>query len=160
MGGLDRATCTEPRPTDTQWRHKSKKSENLGWCGRQNMLRPYLQIWEWVLIFGRAVKAISSPCVRSPCLTLLSNSSCTNLEQHQFFWVPKKVHLKALRLSKYTVNKVSLYWVKVYKVQIYSIVFMIKISFWKMLCMFWGLRRGILFMLDFDPPWHKAFMLW
>ena len=36
----------EPRTTDAQWRHKSKKSENLGWCGRQNMLRPYQKIWE------------------------------------------------------------------------------------------------------------------
>ena len=35
-------------------------------CGRQNLLRPYLQIWEWELIFGRAVKAISSSGVRSP----------------------------------------------------------------------------------------------
>ena len=34
---------------------------------RQNMLWPYLKIWEWELIFGRAVKAISSPGVRSPC---------------------------------------------------------------------------------------------
>ena len=56
------------RTTDTQWRHRSKKSENLGRCGRQNMLRPYLKIWEWELIFGRAVKAISSPGVRSPCI--------------------------------------------------------------------------------------------
>ena len=31
-----------------------------------DMLRPYLKIWEWELIFGRAVKAISSPGVRSP----------------------------------------------------------------------------------------------
>ena len=38
------------RTTDTQWRHKSKKSENLGPCGRQNMLRPYLKIWD--LIFA------------------------------------------------------------------------------------------------------------
>ena len=30
------------------------------------MLRPYLKIWNWELIFGRAVKAISSPGVRSP----------------------------------------------------------------------------------------------
>ena len=29
-----------PRTTDTQWRHYLKKSENLGQCGRQNMLRP------------------------------------------------------------------------------------------------------------------------
>jgi hypothetical protein len=30
------------------------------------MLRQYLKIWEWKLIFGHAVKAISSPGVRSP----------------------------------------------------------------------------------------------
>ena len=59
-----------PRTTDTQWRNKSKKSENLGRCGRQNMLRPYLKIWEWEWIFGRSVKAISSPGVRSPWITL------------------------------------------------------------------------------------------
>ena len=29
------------------------------------MLQPYLKIWDWDLIFGRAVKAISSPGVRS-----------------------------------------------------------------------------------------------
>ena len=49
-----------PRTTDTQWRHKWKKYEILGRCGRQNMLRPYLKIWEWEWIFGCAVKAISS----------------------------------------------------------------------------------------------------
>lgn len=59
--------CNQSRTTDTQWRHKSKKSENLGQCGRKNMLRTYLKIWEWELIFGRAVKAISSPGVRSLC---------------------------------------------------------------------------------------------
>ena len=51
--------------TVTQWRHKSKKYENFGWCGRQNMLRPYLEIWEWELIFCHAVKSISSPGIRS-----------------------------------------------------------------------------------------------
>ena len=30
------------------------------------MLRPYLKILDWDLIFGRAVKAIPSPGVRSP----------------------------------------------------------------------------------------------
>ena len=60
-----------PRTTDTQWRHKSKISENLGWCGRQNMLRPYLNIWDWDWIFGRAVKVISFLGVRSPCLLCL-----------------------------------------------------------------------------------------
>ena len=54
------------RTTDKQWRHKSKKSENLGRCGKQNMLWPYLKIWEWELIFSHAVKPISSPGVRSP----------------------------------------------------------------------------------------------
>ena len=44
--------------------HKLKKSENLGQFGRQNMLRPYLRIWDWDWIFGRAVKAIFSPEVR------------------------------------------------------------------------------------------------
>ena len=53
------------RTTDTQWRHKSKISEKLGWCGRQNMLQPYLKIWDWEWIFGRAVKAISPLGIRS-----------------------------------------------------------------------------------------------
>ena len=55
-----------PRTTDTQWRHKSKISEKLGRCGRQNMFWPYLKIWDWDWIFGRAVKATSSLGVRSP----------------------------------------------------------------------------------------------
>jgi hypothetical protein len=60
-----------PRTTDTQWRHKWKKSEIFGRCGRQNMLWPYLNIWDWDLIFGCAVKTISSPGVRSPWTMLL-----------------------------------------------------------------------------------------
>ena len=52
--------------TDTQWRHKSKKSENLGLWVRQNMLRLHLKIWDWDWIFGRAVKAISCLGVHSP----------------------------------------------------------------------------------------------
>ena len=55
-----------PRTTDTQWRYKSKISEELGRCGRQNMLRLCLKIWDWDWIFGRAVKAISSLGIRSP----------------------------------------------------------------------------------------------
>ena len=55
------------RTTDTQWRHKSKKSKILGRCGRQNMLRPHLKIWKWEVIYGRAVKMISSPGVRRQC---------------------------------------------------------------------------------------------
>ena len=37
---------------------KSKISEKFGRCGRQNMLRPYLNIWDLDSIFGCAVKAI------------------------------------------------------------------------------------------------------
>ena len=60
---------SQPRTTDTQWRHKSKISEKLGRCGRQNKLPPYLKIWDCDWIFGRAVKAISSlgVCTCSPC---------------------------------------------------------------------------------------------
>ena len=78
-------TCT--RTTDTQWRHKSKKSENLGRCGRQNMLQPYLKIWEWEWIFGRAVKAISSPGVRSPwtCICWMGSLDCSNVFLLSYF---------------------------------------------------------------------------
>jgi hypothetical protein len=43
------------------------------------MLQWYLKIWEWEWIFGRAVKAISSPGVRSPWWELLAKKSilCT-----------------------------------------------------------------------------------
>ena len=54
------------RTTDTQWRHESKKFENLGRCGKWSMLQPNLKIWDWELIFGHAMKAISSTGVRSP----------------------------------------------------------------------------------------------
>ena len=57
----------QARTMDTQWRNKSKISEKLGQCDRQNMLRPYLKIWDWDWIFSRVVKAISSLGVRSPC---------------------------------------------------------------------------------------------
>ena len=52
--------------TDIQWRHKSKKPEILSWCGKQNMLQPYLKIWDWDLIVGQVVRAISSLGVHSP----------------------------------------------------------------------------------------------
>ena len=55
------------RNTDTQWRHKSKKSEKLDRCGSKNMLRPYLKIWDWDLIFGSALKTISSLGIPSLC---------------------------------------------------------------------------------------------
>ena len=58
-------------------------SEKLGRCGRQNMLWPYQKIWDWDLIFGRAVKAISSPGVRSPCLTAMDSCDTERLIVHQ-----------------------------------------------------------------------------
>jgi hypothetical protein len=58
----------------TQWRHKSKISENFGRCGRQNMLPSCLWDWEW--IFGCEVKAISSLAVYSLCATLCVMSWC------------------------------------------------------------------------------------
>ena len=44
----------------------NQRNLKMGRCGRQNMLRPYLKIWDWDLIFDRAVKTISSLGVRSP----------------------------------------------------------------------------------------------
>ena len=67
---FDNIAILHPWTTDIQWRHKSKKSENCGRYGRQNMLRLYLKILEWEWIFGRAVRAISSPGVRSPYCSL------------------------------------------------------------------------------------------
>ena len=63
---LGSSAWAQPPTTDTQWKHKSKKHENLSWCGRQNILWLYLKIWEWEWIFGRAGKTISSPGVHSP----------------------------------------------------------------------------------------------
>ena len=58
----------------------SNKSVSLGQCGRQNMLQPYLKIWEWEWIFGCAVKVISSSGVRSPWLKLLVLSIWTTMD--------------------------------------------------------------------------------
>ena len=73
-------------------RHKSKIPEKVGRCGRQNMLRPYLKIWDWDWIFGRAaVKAISSLGVRSPCVV-----PCPQLPSMSTLWFQpwQKFHLK------------------------------------------------------------------
>ena len=54
-----RSVSTWPNATSRHYgtpRHKSKKSEKLGRCDRHNMLRPYLKIWDWDLIFSRAVQ--------------------------------------------------------------------------------------------------------
>ena len=42
------------------------------WVDVADKIRPYLKIWVCELIFGRAVKAISSLGVHSPCLLLLT----------------------------------------------------------------------------------------
>ena len=69
---------------ELQWRHKSKKSESFGRYGRQNMLRPYLTIWDWDWIFGHAVKAISSLGVRSPCFhTLWLKMMCARARTYE-----------------------------------------------------------------------------
>ena len=57
--------------------------------GRQNMLPPYLKIWDWDWVLGRAVKAISSVGVRSPCYRrtkhYLDQTTCLKvLAQHRF----------------------------------------------------------------------------
>jgi hypothetical protein len=102
---------TDTRTTDTQWRHKSQKSENLGRFGRQNMLGPYLKIWDWDLIFGRTVKAVSSLGVRSlwtdtfrtiwlASITQGSNSSNNDpisIELENLWWI--KTLTRLLRLS-------------------------------------------------------------
>ena len=90
------------RTPDTQWRHKSKISEKLGRCGRQNMLWPYLKTWEWEWIFGRAVKAISSLGVRSPWVPRFSNRHC----KVQVFW-------KGYKNLKKTDHRFWRYWLTV-----------------------------------------------
>ena len=75
-----------PRTTDTQWRHKSKISENLGRCSRQNMLQPYLKIWDLELIFGCVVKAISSLGVHGPWFgQYMANFYFS--ESSEIFWI-------------------------------------------------------------------------
>ena len=63
------------------------------------MLQPYLKIWEWKWIFGRAVKAISSSGVRSPCIYLkLSNKILQVVGEFIICWevtIDKVVHTVA-----------------------------------------------------------------
>ena len=81
------------RTTDNQWKHKSKISEKLGRCGRQNIVLPYLKIWDWNWIFGRAVKTISSMGVRSPwdslifeCVNVMLQNGQPIYTQHNFYF--------------------------------------------------------------------------
>ena len=116
-----------PRTTDTQWRHKSKKSENLGRWGRQNMLRLYLKILEWGWIFGRAGKVISSPAVSSRgiyyplcklimiyCLNIRVTSIFTlhTIRFHEFWFQSLQKNLENSQVNRfwnrrYTVNNHS-----------------------------------------------------
>ena len=97
--------------TDTQWRHKSKKSEILGRCGWQNMLRPYLKIWDWDFICGHAVKAISSPGVRSPCyyVSVLLSTFAQSKSQvcHEVYKVIEKWRIKK---AKYFTSGSKIIW--------------------------------------------------
>ena len=59
------------------------------------MLRPYLKIWNWDLIFGRAVKPISSPGVHSPCSVV-------------YYWITCYVLNIGLNNQNQTVGKLTL----------------------------------------------------
>ena len=84
--------------------------ENLGQCGRQNMLWLYLKIWEWEWIFGRAVKAISSPGVRSPWHQGWQKMRYYPLKSNLEVWCPKLICLRTINiLSWHFVNSFAPY---------------------------------------------------
>jgi hypothetical protein len=56
---------------------------------RQTKYASAVQIWDWDLIFGRAVKAISSPGVRSPCSSAFVNSAAKFNQQQNEYIRPK-----------------------------------------------------------------------
>ena len=62
------------------------------------MLWPYLKIWDWDLIFGHAVKAISSPGVRSPWYASLI--FCAWLWEERLLFSAVKGELGEERLKK------------------------------------------------------------
>ena len=85
------------------------------------MLRPYLKIWEWEGIFGRAVKAISSLGVRSPCLLLLlghqigstsnivlGEEGVRNSEKLYHLWTPSRHGLATLFCCHYFIVDVTI----------------------------------------------------
>ena len=49
------------------------------------MLRPYLKIWDWDWIFSRAVRVISSLCIRSPWFWPSKQFLCTTCSELVFF---------------------------------------------------------------------------
>ena len=62
------------------------------------MFWPYLKIWDWELIFSRAVKAISSPGVRSPCLWL-----CNQADEHNLFNMQRPSSFKTRKLCSFRI---------------------------------------------------------
>ena len=119
--GRQQAWAYVPRTTDTQWRQKSNISEKLGWCGSQNMLRPYLKIWDWDWIFGRAVKAISSLGVRSPCTYLCTMYICSMYlltyfaKAHDSVWHKISPLLNHYELKCVTLPKTQLLFMKMHE---------------------------------------------
>ena len=75
----------------------AKISEKLGQWGRQNMLRPYLKIWDWDWIFGHVVKTISSLGIHSPC----QGGSELRCVKSKWSWNHQRLQLQVLmRLQK------------------------------------------------------------
>ena len=89
MGRFGKTIYTVPRTTDAKWRHKSKISEKLGQCGKHNIFRQYLKIWDWDWIFGITVKAISSQGVRSPCTVQLISVPDQPGRIQMHYWILK-----------------------------------------------------------------------
>ena len=70
-----RTRRSSTRKTDAQWRHKSNKSENLGQCGRQNMLGPYLK-------FGSGSWFSATQCMQFPHWASLVRGAAAQLNQY------------------------------------------------------------------------------
>ena len=71
VGWLAQCASALPRTTDTQWKHKIKEIWKFGpmWQAQHASALPK-SFGSWELIYGRAVKTISSSGVRSPCALL------------------------------------------------------------------------------------------
>ena len=78
------------------------------------MLRPYLKIWEWELIFGCAVKLISSPCVNSPWF-LRSTDIIFNPQKTTYIFSKTKSTFKKFEGPQFTwefsLNSLEIFWV-------------------------------------------------
>ena len=102
------------------------------------MLRPYLKIWDWAWIFGRAVKAISSLGVRSPCLerfdeflVFLSLFSVTGFVS-LFFSFSKQQHFPNVKLEIWK-SKQKKYWNFWKKEKVYNLYKMSVHKNWEIL---------------------------